>query len=190
MREKLTDRLAATMAPTPGKIDRYFDTDRRAPRGFLLRVTPKGARAWALRYRVQDTLRERELTIGDIKSWPITEARKEAHRLRREIDTGGDPLADREEARDEPTVAELAARFVKEMLPSRAKGTAANYSAMLRDWILPALGKRKVSAVERDDIEGLHRKITAAGKPRQANAGQEFAVGSVRAINHLEDARG
>ena len=170
MRENLTDRLAATVAPTPGKIERYFDTHKRAPRGFLLRVTPNGARVWALRYRVRDSLHERELTIGDVKSWPIAEARQEAHRLRREIDTGGDPLAGREKARGVPTIAELAERFIEEALPSRSKGTADNYKAMLRDWILPALGKRKVAGVDRDDIETLHRKITAAGKPRQANS--------------------
>jgi integrase len=169
MREKLTDRLAANAAPTPGKVARYFDTDPKAPRGFLLRVTA-GARVWALRYRVRDTYREREITIGEVKSWPLAEARKEGHRLRREVDTGGDPLGDREDVRSEPTVAELAERFVEEALPSRGERTAANYRAQLRDWILPAIGRRKVTAVDRDDIESLHRKITAAGKVRQANA--------------------
>lgn len=171
MRAKLTDRLAATVEPTPGKIDRYFDIDtRRSPRGFLLRVTPKGARVWALRYRVRDSYREREITIGDTKSWPIAEARKEAHKIRREVDAGRDPIAEREEARGEPTVAELAARFIEEALSSRAPGTANNYKAQLRDWVLPQFGRRRVVDVSRDDIETLHRKITATGKLRQANA--------------------
>jgi len=39
-----------------------------------------------------------------------------------------------------------------------------------RDWILPALGRRKVAAVGRQDIERLQGKITKAGKPRRANS--------------------
>src|SRR5262249_46322718 len=167
MREKL---------PLTGKFARsaesgvYFDHDHRSPRGFMLRVTPGDARSWCLNYRVKDTGRERRITIGDVAAWPISEARKRAAELRREVDAGGDPLADRDAKRQERTVDELAQRFIDEALPSRSKGTADNYKAMLRDWILPALGKRKVAAVDRDDIEALHRKITSAGKPRQANA--------------------
>jgi integrase len=41
---------------------------------------------------------------------------------------------------------------------------------MLRNQILPALGRMKVAAVARDDIEKLCRRITASGKPRRANA--------------------
>jgi len=64
----------------------------------------------------------------------------------------------------------LALRFCVESLPSRAATTQAEYRAMLRDWILPALGRLKVAAVTREDIEKLHRKVTDAGKPRRANA--------------------
>jgi integrase len=41
---------------------------------------------------------------------------------------------------------------------------------MLRDWILPALGRLKVASVTREDIEKLHRQITATGRLRRANA--------------------
>jgi len=170
MRENLSDRFAAGVVPSPGKVARYFDQDRRAPRGFLLRETPAGARVWAVRYRVKDSGREREITIGDVKSWPIGEARKEGHKLRREIDAGGDPLGEREEKRAVPTVAELIERFIAEALPSLAPRTGAEYRAQLRDWILPALGNKKVTAVDREDIEQLHRKITATGKLRRANS--------------------
>jgi integrase len=169
MREKLSDRFAATVAPT-GKTERYFDADPRSPRGLLLRVTSAGAKAWALRYRVADTRQARELTIGDVSSWRIAQARQRCHELRREIDAGGDPLGDREERRQAATVAELVERFIAEAMPSRAPRTQAEYNAMLRDWILPAIGSRKVEAVRREDIEKLHRKITETGKERRANS--------------------
>jgi integrase len=168
MRKELTNEFARNVAPIPGKISRYFDTHKRSPRGFLLRVTPAGAGAWALQYRVDG--RQREITIGDPKSWPITEARRRGHELRRDIDAGGDPLGKREEARLAPTVEQLVERFVAEELPKRAPRTQDEWRAMVRDWILPALGKRRVADVKRDDVERLHTKITKAGKPRRANS--------------------
>ena len=170
MRESLTDGFAAHVKPTPKKIDRHFDTNPKSPRGFMVRVTPAGARTWALRYRLKESGREREISIGDVSSWPISEARKRAHELRREVDTGGDPLQRLADKRAEPVVAELAQRFIEESLPSRASSTQAEYKAMFRDWVLPAIGKKKVAAVDREDIERLHRKITEVGKSRRANA--------------------
>jgi len=169
MREKLTYKFAKTVKPTAGKVARYFDTSPSAPSGFLLRVTA-GARVWALRYRVRDSGREREITIGDVENRRLVDAYKRARELRREIEDGGDPLGDREERRAAPTVDELAKRFIEESLPSRAPRTRAEYQAMIRDWVLPAIGQRKVADVKRDDVERLHRRITGTGRERRANA--------------------
>jgi integrase len=136
----------------------------------MLRVTPAGARAWCLNYRIKDTGRERRITIGDISAWPIPEAIKRAAELRREVDAGGDPLGSREQSREAPTVAQLVERFNEEALPSRAPRTQREYCAMFSGWIVPAIGKRKVADVQREDIERLHAKITGAGKERRANS--------------------
>ena len=87
MRDKLTDSLAKTASPGI-----YWDTHPDAPRGFLLQVTNGGSRAYRLNYRRQSDGVERRLTIGDISTWPIAEARKRAAGLRRIVDAGGDPL--------------------------------------------------------------------------------------------------
>ena len=165
MRKELTDRLAKTLA-----AGIYWDAHRDAPRGFLLQVTPAGARAYRLNYRRQVDGRERRKTIGDVSAWPVADARKEAAKLRRYIDTGGDPLGDEEQRRAEPAVTELVARFIAEALPSRAPRTQDEYRVMLERYLLPAIGKHKVAAVERRDIEKLHSRITATGKKRRANA--------------------
>src|SRR5690242_17195256 len=130
MQAKLTDTADAKAGP-----GLYWDSDKRAPRGFLLRVTSAGVKAWCLNYRVRDTGRERRLTIGDVASWPIELARKKAAELRRIIDDGGDPLGQTEEKRAEPTVDELWTRFEAEALPSRAPRTRDEYRAIWRDWI-------------------------------------------------------
>lgn len=161
----LTDKLARTLGSGV-----YFDPHPKAPRGFLLRVTPKGARSWCLNYRVKATGRERRLTIGDIAAWPVTQAREEAAKLRREVDAGGDPLGDRQAQRSIMTVAELWADFEREELPRRALATQQEYRSMARDWVLPALGRLKADGVGREDIEKLHRRLTTEiGIPRRAN---------------------
>jgi integrase len=165
MREKITDRYAVSAPP-----GLYADTDRRSPRGFLLRVTPAGGRAWCLNYRVKDSGKERRITIGDVASWPVMAARERAAELRREIDAGGDPLQRLEDKRGAPTVAELVKQFEREALPSRAERTAAEYKAMLDRYIIPAIGSLKVTAVTGANIERLHREISADGKARRADA--------------------
>jgi integrase len=164
MSEPLTDKFAR--AADAGV---HFDADRRSPRGFMLRVTPAGARSWCLNYRLKDTGRERRITIGDVAAWPIAEARKRAAELRRIVDAGGDPLGEREERRREPTVAELWERFAAEELPKLAEGTRIEYEAMAQNYVLPTLGRAKVSAVARDDVGKLHYKITTEGKSIRAN---------------------
>src|SRR5438046_2994951 len=99
-RAKLTDAAAKTAGP-----GLYWDTHKDAPRGFLLRVTPAGFRAWCLNYRVLDTRRERRITIADTTEMTVAEARERAGKLRREILDGGDPLLRLEEKRAAPTVA-------------------------------------------------------------------------------------
>jgi integrase len=165
LQAKLTDIAAKKAGP-----GLYWDSHPDAPKGFLLRVTPAGARAWCLNYRVKDTGRERRVTIGDCTAWPVAEARKRAAQLRRVVDEGGDPLGQAQERRGAPTVAELAARYIEAELPKRAPGTRAEYRQLIEHHILPALGRLKLSAVTRDDIEKLHRRITEAGTSRRANS--------------------
>jgi hypothetical protein len=63
--------------------------------------------------------RERRLTIGSFPDWPCALARAEAQRLRRLIDTGGDPMEDRRQQRSAPTVGDLIDKYVEQRLPSK-----------------------------------------------------------------------
>ena len=91
-------------------------------------------------------------------------------RLRQLVDQGLDPLAEIEEARAAPTVAELCDRFEDEHLPRKRPETAFNYRGMLRNYMRPHFGPHmKVADVTFTDIDELHRKITKAGHPYTAN---------------------
>jgi integrase len=136
--------------------------------GFGIRITAAGARSFVLNYRTTSG-RERRITIGGFPSWNTASARKEARRLKRTIDEGGDPLGDVQAERQSPTVNELADRFETEHLTRRRPGTATDYRAMLLKYIRPGLGHLKVADVVFADIDRLHHRVTAAGHPRRAN---------------------
>jgi integrase len=130
-------------------------------------VTSAGARSWVLNYRAGGI--ERRLTIGDASAWTVRAARARAAELRREIDAGADPMAERHKARIAPTVNTLADRFEAEYLPRKRESTQAEYGRLLRVHIRPALGAKKVGELRHADIERMHAKIVAAGTPYAAN---------------------
>jgi integrase len=135
-------------------------------KGFGLRVTSAGAKAFILNYRAGG--RERRITIGAYPDWSVSAARKYAKEMKRQIDVGEDPMADRHADRAAPTIDDLADRFVKEHLAKRRDSTAQSYQTILRLYIRPALGKARVADLRHSDVEKLHRDI-AKTMPYQAN---------------------
>jgi integrase len=166
-KKRLTDRtVLALTAPNEGnKI--YWDGAGSVP-GFGVRVTAAGHRAFILNYRTRTTKRERRITIGSPPAWTLAAARESAAEHRRRIDGGDDPLAELAAGRAAPTVADLAERFMADELPKRRESTRVDYSAIIRSYIFPALGRLKTAEVRHADIEKLHRKI-AETAPYRAN---------------------
>ena len=141
----------------------HYDGDTA---GFGIRITAAGTRSFILNYKVAGT--ERRMTIGAYPTWSLPVARKEARALRVRIDRGEDPLADKIEKREAPTVGELCDRFLDWAETEKHSSSLAEDKALIRQWIRPELGNRKVAALEITDIEDLHRKI-AAKTPIRAN---------------------
>jgi hypothetical protein len=106
---KLTDAMARQIAPPDTGNRLRFDD---AVRGLALRVTAAGARSWVLRYRADGT--QRALTLGSYPDWSVAQARERARALKRRIDEGEDPLANKHAKRTAPTVAELAELYLAE----------------------------------------------------------------------------
>src|SRR3984893_19098360 len=84
-------------APAKGNSITYFAgatiQGAKAPRGFGVRVTAAGARAFVLNYRLRG--RERRFTVGAWPDWSALKAVREARQLRQRIDRGENPLDDR-----------------------------------------------------------------------------------------------
>src|SRR5262249_35931861 len=103
---------------------------------------------------------EHVFTIGTWPSWSVEAARAEARDLKRGIEKGEDPQAQKRAAREAASVADLAERFVAEYLPAKREATRRDYQNIIERHIKPELGRKAVSAVDHPDVERLHAKIS------------------------------
>jgi site-specific recombinase XerD len=158
MAEKLTDKIVRELRVPAAGNRIVYDTEVK---GFGARITAAGARSFILNYRING--RERRHTIGQFPTWSIRGAREEAAILKRDIDRGHDPLAEREKARTAPTVAELAERYLTEHAEPKKKPRSVEEDRRnIRLHVKPKLGKLTVASVTRDDVARLHNGMTVS----------------------------
>jgi integrase len=160
---KITDRIARALTPPVQGNRITYDEEVR---GFGLRVTARGAKSFILNYRVGG--RERRITIGGYPDWSVSAARERARSLKRRVSLGDDPMQERHDERDAPTVADLCDRFEQEYLSKRRPSTQRDYRGILKTYVRPNLGRTKVADLAHSDIDTLHREISKRA-PYRAN---------------------
>lgn len=136
--------------------------------GFGLRVKPTGAKSFCIQYRDQRG-KSCRVTIGAYGRITLEMARKEARQMLASAELGRSPRAERDELRKAPTLAELAADFMKEseagLLITRF-GRPKSESTVLVDrgriehHLLPLLGKKLVKDITRQDVAALMKSVT------------------------------
>jgi len=159
---KLTKRSIDAIKPTG---EDFFVWDNALP-GFGLRVSPKGRKTFIVQYRYKS--RSQRVSIGRQSIITVDKARSNAKVILGKIESGNNPAMDVRVYRKAPTLTEINERFVKEHVELRLKPTTqANYKQIMKAYVLPALGDRKVSEIIHKDVVELH---TALGyTPYQAN---------------------
>ena len=170
-------RIRELPAPVSGNVIHY-DTEVR---GLGVRITQNNARSFIFNYRVKGI--ERRLTIGSLSDWPLKVVRDEAKRLRRLVDQGSDPMAERHADRAAPSVRDLFERWQEEKAPAMRPRSRVEQERLFHQCVEPELGSRKVADVTYEDIDRLHRKIThrksmrkgQKGAPVRANRTVSFA---------------
>ena len=163
MTKRITETLVKTLPAPPKGHKITYDTDMK---GFGVRVTSSGAMAFVLNYRVYG--RERRYTIGSYPEWSAAAARKEAETLKRRIDVGQDPMKERREERQAPTIADLCALYEERHLPKKRPSSQRDDRANINGIIIPRFGREKASAIRYADIESLHRELSTRA-PYRAN---------------------
>src|SRR5207253_2333923 len=129
-----------------------------APRGFGVRVTKNGSRSFVLNYRAGP--RERRYTIGEWKrsggGWSVVAAIKHAVALRKEIDLGADPVANRVAARTPPPAVKAVADILDEHVRLYIKKTelrsAAHVERAFERLIKPHIGDVGIQELRRSQI--------------------------------------
>ncbi len=179
MAQKLTDAIIRN-AEAPEKGARtLFDSEVK---GFGIRLfaptkrNPEGARSFFLNYRVDSI--ERRHTIGEFPTYKTIDARAEATELRKRIDRGEDPAAEKRQRREAPTIQDLLDRYIEDHLPTKAcYGTwRERDERKMLDLIGDGLGRKsKVADVHVADVQKLHTKITRDNGAVRANRTIEIA---------------
>jgi integrase len=143
-------------------------------KGFGLRCTPGGVKAYIVQYRAGGGGRnapKRRITIGKHGSpWTADTARAEAKRILGIVAHGGDPAAERQVARKAETISELIDLYLAEGCAHKKPLTLIADRGRFEHHIRPALGKRKVADVTRADIERLMADVIA-GRTVKPNKG-------------------
>ena len=153
-RVRLTEKILRDAEPREGRDYQIFDADIR---GFAVCIYRGGGRAFTFDYRHAG--RQRRMTFGRWPEWSVTAARERAKELRREVDAGGDPLAERGQSREAPRFSDLIERYVAEHVVRLAPLNAADQKSALAKLVAPHWGRKLVTEITKADVEKLLAKI-------------------------------
>ena len=163
----LTERRIRDTKPT----DKTFILWDGQVKGLGVKVYPSGSKSFFLNYRIGG--RERRATLARTSELSLRGAReRSAAELVAIRDGKTDPLERRREAHDAPTVAEGIERFFNEFAPARiergrmTERTVRDYRQQSRQYLLPALGKRKIGDVTRRNVELMVERLPRVQRNR------------------------
>lgn len=159
--ERLTKRRIDALVPLN---ERYTVWDEELT-GLGVRVSPKsgrhpnGRKLFILYYRTADGV-ERRPTIGALGQMTLEQARDEAKNLLAKVRLGGDPSADRRNARASATVDDLADRYLRDHAKVHKKPSSATKDEKnLKLHVRKRFGSRKITSITSVDVERMHREM-------------------------------
>jgi integrase len=179
---KLTDGKGGTIAKAeaPATGQRFiWDDHRDAPRGFALRITASGGKAFVLQYAFDG--RQRRKTIGDWPTWSLEAARIEARELAQQIGKGNDPLEAKRRRKAEPTLKELAGDWLDKATTGLKSEKAIR--GYINNDLLPALGHIKVTDIRRRDVI----EVIEAKAERTPRAAANVLIYARRLLDYATD---
>ncbi|WP_375203529.1 tyrosine-type recombinase/integrase [Hyphococcus sp.] len=186
--ENLTDRRIRSLEPPEsGRLELW---DSSEP-GLILRVTPAGAKSWALQFKTSDydgagRRKTRKLTLGPYRgdgknsaALSLADARKAARVAKGAVAKGEDPAMVKILARGErqetgrrnnaATLAEAVERFVELDERSPSKWRSYERPRILRSELASALPSKGVGEVTTQDLLRLQNGIRIRPAPIYAN---------------------
>jgi integrase len=139
---------------------------REAVRGFGVAAFRNGGKCYIAQYRKDG--RSRRTRIGEHGRLTPEEARRQARIILGAVEGGADPVAQRKAAREVRTFNAVATDFLAlHVATTRKARTGREYGRILRGYVLPAIGSKRIVDIRRADVARMHAKLSEA--PYQAN---------------------
>jgi hypothetical protein len=168
MRKLLTDSYCKTVpAPPKGRLD---VADLRCA-GLSFRVTPRGARSWAFRFRDPATGASSRATIGSFPDVGLGDARARANEMRAAVVAGSNPVAVKRAQRvtaNQRSFVVVAERYMIEH-SRRNKKSWADDERNLKLHLLPKWRTRQIDQIRRADVIELVEGLVQNGTHTLAN---------------------
>ena len=156
--------LDALPLPTPGQRSVFHDAKAK---GLQLRVTSSGIKTLSVRRRAKGGEVER-VTLGRYPEMTIEQARRQASEINAAVEGGANPAQVKRAHKGEMTFGELYMEFLTRHAKIR-KRSWADDEQRYRQYLEHPLGRKKLSAIDRQTIAALHASITRNGHPTVAN---------------------
>jgi len=142
--------------PIAGK--RYYIWDKEIP-GFGIAIQKTGYKSYCLDYKNSAGI-ARRMKLAIVGEITPDEARKKAMHLKLQISQGIDPLINKQDQRQELTLAQIADEYMeKHAIPYKKIKSVKDDKSNLNNHILPDIGKLKINAVKKSVIKQFHLKL-------------------------------
>jgi len=167
------ETIKRLQVPANGNSITYFAgatiQGAKAPRGFGVRVTASGARAFIINYRLRG--REHRFTIGAWPDWSALKAVREARVLRQRVDRGEDPLKDRAPIPTTKSVSGVIDDFMTRYVRNKERPlrSANQIQSAFDRLVKPRIGKIGVYDLRRSQVAELLDKVEDEAGPVQAD---------------------
>ncbi|MBN1654241.1 MAG: integrase arm-type DNA-binding domain-containing protein [Deltaproteobacteria bacterium] len=173
--QSLSDARIRSAKPKE-KSYKLFD---RGGLGLYLLVNPHGSKLWLLKYKFEG--RDRLASLGKYPVITLSEARKRALELRRQIEQGIDPNEAKRTAKAEKYTFEIAAR---EWIAQNVSKWTPRHTQKVSNWldrdVLPWLGSKPVGSITTPEILTVLRRVETTGHNEKAHCIQEYVANVFR----------
>lgn len=151
------------LPPADKGVKQYYYDEREA--GLVLAVTSGGAKSFYLYKRIEG--RPERLLLGRFPDLSIENARKAAQEAKGLIAQGINPQKERRAVRDEMTFGALFADYMEKYSKVHKRSWA--YDEREVNKFLPHWFKRRISSIDKAEVERLHAKVGKENGLYQAN---------------------
>ena len=161
-------KLSAAFVRTVEQPGLYWDEH-----GLILRVKPSGYKQWIQRLFIHG--KRRELGLGSLRLVTLAQARETAIANRRLARSGGNPLASRRQS--VPTFEQAGAKVFAMHRPNwKSAKQAAQWTASLRGYVYPKLGRMRVDGIRTADVMAVLSPIWNTKPPTARRVRQRIAT--------------